>query len=67
MVEWTSCEMWGRREPLGGGTLGAGSGAVIRKSVSSPLMLSAVLVSNHTPRPPLRPPFSPPSPIFGPL
>lgn len=35
VVEYTRFEIWGLKEPLGGGTVGASSGAVMRKSVSS--------------------------------
>ena len=55
-----------RREPSGGGTIGASRGAVMTKSVSSPFTLPSPLVWNQTPRPPRRPPFSPPIPILGP-
>ena len=55
-----------RSDPSGGGTIGGSSGVVMRKSVSSPLTLVSLFVWNHTPRPPLRPPFSPPMPIRGP-
>ncbi len=66
MVAERSCEMCGRREPAGGGAAGCGSAVVMTKSVSVPLVLSGPLVSNHTPRPPRRPPPSPPNPIWGP-
>ena len=66
VVAYTSFEMCGLSEPSGGGAAGGDNEAVITKSVSAPWMLSAPLVSNHTPNPPLLPPPSPPHPIFAP-
>ena len=59
--------MWGRSEPSGAGAADCRTDVVIMKSVSVPLVLASPLVSNHTPKPPLRSPVSPPRPIFGPL
>ena len=53
----TSWEMCGRREPGGDGTRVLGKGAVTTKSVSVFLVVWSVVVSYHTPRPPLLLPF----------
>ena len=58
--------MCGLSDPSGGGAAGCCKDVVMKKSVSTPLVLSSPLVSNHTPNPPLLPPPSPPNPIFAP-
>ncbi len=50
----------------GGGIVGEGRAVVIMKSVSAPLAPTLVLAWYHTPRPPRRPPLSPPKPMMGP-
>lgn len=44
MVEYTRFDMWDLNEAAGGGTTGGSSGAVMRKSVSSPLTLPSPFV-----------------------